>query len=248
MNKCKNCERNFEGKFCNNCGQKSRVSRVDYKYLLNEISENLLQVNHGFFYTLKELSLRPGKNIRSFLEGKRVSHFKPLAYLLLTSTLYVLAIFFLDLNTVTNDLVSGFTTASSNDGTEIGSTALSFFDWLAKNHTFMLLLTIPLFSLASYIAFIKSGYNYFEHLVLNIYITGQQMIIYLLLSTIVTKDEITEIIPFSSAIIFNFWAYYQFFQLKNSHTKIFLTLLTYVIFSIQLLILILVGLYLVNLK
>ncbi len=35
-----------------------------------------------------------------------------------------------------------------------------------------------IFSLASYLAFIRSGYNLIEHLVLNFFISGQQFLIY----------------------------------------------------------------------
>ena len=242
---CKNCEQSFQGDFCNNCGQKYSVRRIDYKYFLDEVSNSLLQINRGFFYTLKELFVRPGKSISDFLNGKRKQHFKPLAYLLLTSTLYVLAAYFLGISTITEEFVSGYTIGISDaDKNEI-SIVVEVSRWLAKNQAYTLLLIIPIFSFASYLSFFKSKYNYFEHLTLNIFITGQQMVIYLLLSFLVEKDDLTEIVPFVFGIFYNIWTLYQFFSIRNKVVKALLILLTYFIFIIQIAIILFSGIAMV---
>ncbi len=33
----KNCGNNFEGNFCNNCGQSSKVDIINWKYLVNSV-------------------------------------------------------------------------------------------------------------------------------------------------------------------------------------------------------------------
>ena len=86
---CKNCENEFNGNFCNNCGQKSNTRKINYNYLIEEISNNVFQVHRGIFFTVKELSYRPGHSIREFLNGKRKQHFKPVGFVLITSALYV---------------------------------------------------------------------------------------------------------------------------------------------------------------
>ena len=243
---CKNCEHNFQGRFCNNCGQKSSVSRVDYKYLIEEISDSIIQMNQGFLYTFKELTIRPGKSIREFLEGKRKQHFKPLGYLVLTSTLYVFLTIIFDLNNPTEDFVTGFQNDMSEMEAGQESTTLTILEWLAKNYGYTLFLILPIFSLASYLAFIKSQYNYFEHLILNAYITGHQMIVYLLMSVVVVKDNFTEVLPFVGSMAFNFWAYYHFFHEMKSYIKIPLSILSYVLFLIMLLVLMFLVLALIK--
>lgn len=239
---CKNCEHIFDGSFCNNCGQKLGNTRIDSRYLIGEISNSLLQMNSGFFYTLKELFVRPGSSIRGFLEGKRKQYFKPLAFLLLTSTLYVFIAFTLGFNTVSEDFLTGFTSYSSSSESREPTSILIVLNWLVNNHAYAMLLVLPSFSLASYIAFFKFKYNYFEHLVLNIYITGQQMFIYLILGIVVIENNSTESIPFLCSVIFNFWAFYTFFQSKKPFIKILLTLLTYVLFLlVQVILLLVVG-------
>lgn len=90
---CKNCGNLFRGYFCNNCGQKYNISRITWKEVFHNIPHMLFHLDDGFFYTIKELFVRPGHTIREYLEGKRKYHFNPFVLLLilagLCSTLYV---------------------------------------------------------------------------------------------------------------------------------------------------------------
>ena len=49
---------------------------------------------------------------------------------------------------------------------------------LWKNQTYVFLLLVPLFSIASFLSFRKSKYNFSEHLILNLFILGEQLLIY----------------------------------------------------------------------
>lgn len=55
MINCKNCENQFEGHFCNQCGQKANVQRINFSYLVNEFSKGIFQIERGLFFTIKEL-------------------------------------------------------------------------------------------------------------------------------------------------------------------------------------------------
>ena len=238
---CKNCGQRFDGTFCNYCGQKSSVRRIDSTYIIDEVTSNLFQVNRGLFYTIKELTVRPGKSINAFLAGKRKQHVKPLSYVLLTSALYVLTAHFLGLNTFSQDFTEGFTSGVTDEGNEAASVILSILNWLTNNHTYSVLLTLPLFSTASYLAFKRSSYNFFEHLILNIYITGHQMLIYLLASFAVTEGSMTEAVPFMFGIAFNFWAFYQFFRTSRPFFRILRTVLTFIIFLLLIIAVMFIG-------
>lgn len=224
---CKNCEQNFEGKFCATCGQNSKVKKINFKYLVADIQESLLQVNRGFFFTLKELFTRPGHAIRDFLEGKRVRHYKPVAYLLVTSTIYILFTYLMDRNTFIEDAIIGFNEGASENNP---NTDFSYLDWIADKQIYVTLLLIPLFSLSSYLAFIKSKYNFFEHLVINCYIIGQQMIFHSISVFFIYKENFFLLIPFIVSILYNYWTFTQVFNNKKSTTKIALIFSTYFIF------------------
>ena len=227
---CKNCGQNFNGNFCNNCGQNANVGKIDIKYLLQEIPNSIFQVNRGIFFTIIELFTRPGNSIREFLDGKRKKHFKPLAFVFLISTLYVLTAYLTDKYTFLGDGISGIADSLNNKETEYSIT-VKILNWFAQNHAYATLLILPFFSLASYLTFIKSKYNYFEHLILNFYITGQQMVIYLMLTILffVFKIEgyFIDIIPFTIGILYLFWVFIQFFEKNKFYKNILLTTLTY---------------------
>ncbi len=237
---CKNCEHSFKGNFCNNYGQNSNVGRIDIKYLLNEIPNSVFQVNRGLFFTIVELFTRPGNSIREFLHGKRKKHFKPLAFVLLMSTLYVLTTYLTDKYTILGDGISGIAESLNNKGTKSLITS-DILNWFAQNHSYATLGILPLFSLASYLIFIKSKYNYFEHLILNFYVTGQQMVIYLIFTFLFFVFRIEgyyiDIIPFIIGILYLFWVFVKFFKYGNILQRIVLTILAYILYFILIILL-----------
>lgn len=229
---CKNCYHTLEGNYCHNCGQKSNVRRIDRKYIFREISTGIFQLDHGFFFTIKELFVRPGHSIRAFLEGKRKPYFKPIAYVFLLSTAYALTSHFFGKNTYLEDFTEGFYSGMTNDGENAPNT-FKVLNWLATNHTYTTLVLLPFYAFASYGIFEKSKYNYFEHLVLNAYITGQQTLIYIIFSLLLIKlddDSFLAVFPFGIAIVYNFWVFAQFFIDKTLDTRLFLTVITYIFY------------------
>lgn len=52
---CKNCGNEFEGHFCNNCGQKATVKRLTYKSLADNLMHGFLHVDKGFFLYHKDV-------------------------------------------------------------------------------------------------------------------------------------------------------------------------------------------------
>jgi hypothetical protein len=231
--KCKNCGNEFEGHFCNQCGQKASVGKFTLRNLLLEISANIFQIDHGFFYTLKNLFKRPGHTIREYLDGERKTNFKPIAYVLVIATLYFILNRIFDRDNIIDDFLSGFNSAVNEKGNN--DKDLNFLKWFSNNFAYTILLLIPFFSLATYITFIKRGRNYIEHIVINTFVAGQQLIFwifFLLIEIIVGFDDFLEFFAFLLAFVFKFWTYIQLF---NNHNKIgtgLLLFLSYLIFLI----------------
>ncbi|MFY0602684.1 MAG: DUF3667 domain-containing protein [Flavobacteriaceae bacterium] len=227
---CKNCGEKVERQFCGHCGQKSNIDRINLSNFLNEVSESVFQINRGLLFTLKELLVRPGDSIRDFINGKRKKHFKPIAYVLTFSTLYFLISSLAGENTWMNDLISGFSNASS----DIGSTMEipPVLTWLGKNFAYATLLLIPIFSLASYVSFLGLGTNYLEHIVINSYITGQQAIFYsvFIIIKLFFDSKILEAIPVLFSVSYAFWAYWQFFSKENGIMIILRSIITYILY------------------
>lgn len=229
---CRNCGHTVDGKFCSNCGQNSKVGRINLPAVLNEFSESIFQINKGFFYTLRELCIRPGESLKEFLNGKRKNHFKPIAYLLTLSTLYFLITQATNQNTWIEDLITGWMNGATEPNAGVGIPKIA--TWFAKNYAYTTLILLPLFSLASFLSFFKFGKNYFEHFVINSYITGQQAILYALFAIVetVSKSDAIEAFSLLGVIPYTFWVFWQFFSEGNRTMNILRSIMTYILYLI----------------
>lgn len=229
---CKNCGHPVDGNFCTHCGQKSSVTRVSLSSFLDEISTSVFQINRGFFFTLIQLSLRPGKVLKEYLDGRRKRYFKPIAYLLILSTLYLLSAQATNQNTLIGDLFTGW----FNRESELNSNAElpEFASWLLAHYPYLALIMIPVFSLASFVAFYKFDKNYLEHLLINSYITGHQAIIYSLFVVLgtITDSDLMVILSLSVAVLYNFWVFIQLFSEGHVVMNIMRVITAYFIYAI----------------
>ncbi len=229
---CKNCGSEVEGNYCSSCGQKSSIGRIDLSSFISDISETILQVDKGFFFTLKQLFLRPGKSIQDYLEGKRKNYFKPLGYLMILSTIY----FFVSQSTQQSTLIS-----ASMKGVIEGASGNSFdtetptvLSWFYRNYAYTILLLLPVFSFASFLAFRKYKKNYLEHMVINSFITGQQAVFSLafaLLSFLVDYT-ISDIFLLLVPVLYNTLVFYQLFSEGSRVMNIVRTIATYAMYCI----------------
>lgn len=236
--RCKNCDQVVDGNFCTHCGQKTKVDKINLPNFLNEVSETVFQVNRGLFYTIKELFVRPGHCIREYLSGKRKYHYKPIAYAFTLSAIYFLISKLTTGETFVSDFIEGFSVYESEDRS---MERLTYLNWFAENYAFTVLLLLPLYSLASYLAFLKSGFNYLEHFVLNAYITGQQAIIYsafAIIASIISDSDIVALITICISVAYAFIVFWQFFFKQSRVAVVFRSILAYAIYLILLVIII----------
>ncbi len=234
---CKNCGHLAEENYCSRCGQSTHVSTINFTSLVQDLSTNVFQINKGLFFTILQVFKRPGHSIREYLQGKRKLYFKPIAYALVLSTVYFLASKFTGEQTWISAFLDGFT---SYDGARVDENRKGIFRWFIKNFAYSMLLLIPVYGLASYLAFFGKKYSYLEHVVLNFYLTGHQMIFYAsmtILGYLTGKHDICLWIAMLCSITFAFWTFLQFFEHENRSTIIVRTILSYILFLIFLLIL-----------
>lgn len=74
MTNCNNCNHELTGKYCSGCGQPVQLKRIDSHYIMHEI-EHVLHIEKGILFTIKELLIRPGQNIREFIKDNRMLTF-----------------------------------------------------------------------------------------------------------------------------------------------------------------------------
>lgn len=87
---CKNCRNPFQGNYCPECGQKGSVQKITFGDTLTDFIDTIFSVDAPLVRTLKMLFSHPGEMLREFLSGKRKRYYKPVAFFLLMTVIYLL--------------------------------------------------------------------------------------------------------------------------------------------------------------
>lgn len=247
---CKNCSKEFKGKFCPRCGQKAKTDRITTRQVLNEARQRVFHYDQGFLYTMRELLIRPGHSIREYIEGKRVLHIKPVKFMFWSAAISFLVFHFVGLDKEIAAKIATQQGGSSPIGQQFSQ---KIFTLLSDHPAIILFLMIPLIALWSWIFFRRRGYNYAEHFVLNAYLMGELSLGSILISPVsrLISNYTTTTWPvtfFSVSIwvIYFSWAYGQFFQQKKIGVWLkggFAILLGYLMMMIVMLILIFIVVF-----
>jgi Protein of unknown function (DUF3667) len=143
--------------FCPDCGETAHPHRLDIKHVFHEFIHAFLHADKGIFLLVKELALHPGKAALKYAEGSRKKYFNPVSFLLITGGISFFLRYKLGFKGV------------------IGSKKIIFFlgEFLHQYTTLIIILTIPLLSVYSWLFFKSSGKNYAENMVMNMYMMGE---------------------------------------------------------------------------
>ncbi|HWZ21084.1 MAG TPA: DUF3667 domain-containing protein [Cytophagaceae bacterium] len=223
---CPNCETVYEGNFCPECGQKTIHGRYTLKGLASELIFSAFHLEKkGLPYTIKELTLRPGVAIRNVLEGQRLSLYPPFKYLILVGTVIVIL-----------SLRYGFFHSEELTSADADTYQISFLSNVLSGHqiffdgffiyaedyaTLLNLIAIPIFSLFSFLFFKEYGYNFAESLIINTFITAQQLLFLVLLVPFIEFFPGTKhiLIPIYTVVmvLYNVSVYVQLYGYKFSN-------------------------------
>ncbi len=210
---CKCCGNSFSGIFCNLCGQKV-ISRFSLKHLWNLLHEDLLEVDRGFWHTMKDLTLNPGKTIKNYLNGNTKRYFSPVKYLLIISALiyFLLTVVEIFQPPVKDDPFAFETWKSEVLSKEQAPFSLGSFQEITNAFPFIMkdylsayfLLILPFAAFAG--QFVFRNLNFTELLITWVYLWGHVM--YLLLAcsflispvVLLTSDSMTGLIIIMATI------------------------------------------------
>lgn len=163
---CHKCGKKVINNYCSNCGFPTKIPRIDKEFFFFGLAE-VLNLNRGIIYTLKELTIRPGKAIRSYIETDRTILVKPITFLFMCSLLYTVVSQYFTFD-------SSIVDVNIND-LDIVSNILM---WIENNYGYVNLFMSILAAFWFKLIFKNRGYNYFECLVAIAYISAYVMIIY----------------------------------------------------------------------
>lgn len=208
---CKNCGMSFEGKFCNNCGQKADIHRLTIKHAIHDFFHSFTHVDRGILFLMKELFLRPGIVAKEYVEGRRKKYFNPYQYLLIT----VAVAAFLSVNFS----LMGPKADANVITPGIQNFGLQYNVFIYKYFNLIQLISVPLLALFSWLFYKKSGYNYAENLVLNTFLGAERTLMYILLTPFLYFFNhhwyITIGVYYAAWLIYYGWAFVQFFEQKK---------------------------------
>ena len=234
---CKNCGLTYSGHFCSNCGQPAATHKLNLHFIWHDIQHGFFHFDNGVLFTAKELFTRPGDSIREFIEGKRVKHFKPISLVIILATFYGLLRHLFHFSILDKKSVSEIQGVDYENLNE----------WISHHYSWIILLSIPMFSVASFVVFRKQGYNFIAHFVLNSYMASQRLIFRIAIFPVIKyfsqSENITLFVDFLMLmdIVFIFWSYITFFQ-NLSKVKAFLfSIYTYLLFLVIFFIVLLLG-------
>lgn len=188
--------------------EKSNLKRIDRHYISHEI-EHVLHLDRGFFYTVRELLLRPGKAVREFLFEDRKKLVKPVLFLIISAILFTLLVHFYDLR-LSLFSIDGGTFKGKIRSKEIG-------EWTSNNTGYAQLIMCVFIAFWTKIFFKKFKYNFYEILVLIAFILGQGLLIldFFIIATKIFNTELIFTIGKWCYFIYIIWGVGQFFGEKT---------------------------------
>lgn len=80
----------MSGNFCSECGQRTSINKVTFSETFGDFWNYVFSVDAPFLVTLRLLFSNPGRLLRNYLAGKRKSYYKPVAFFILMTIVYLL--------------------------------------------------------------------------------------------------------------------------------------------------------------
>lgn len=215
---CSNCNYPINGKYCTNCGRPIQLTRIDGKYIVREIGD-VLNFKKGILFTIKELLLRPGQSIKAFILEDRHRLVKPVIFVIFCSVIYTILQQILHFE-------DGYSNYSFDSQL---SNVIVIIEWIQGNYGYANILIAIFVALWIKILFWKSNYNFFEILILILFVFGMVMLISSLFGVIEALTDLGLLyIGGLISFIYVSWAIGQFFGLRKI-TNYFKGFLSYVL-------------------
>ncbi|MEM1136049.1 MAG: DUF3667 domain-containing protein [Bacteroidota bacterium] len=205
--KCSSCDHIVDRNYCSNCGRPNHLLRIDIKYILHEIG-SALSFKKGILFTIKELLIRPGKSVKSFILEDRNRLVKPIIFLIFCSFIY----------TILQQLLHFEDVYYEDVYNEINSNSASFmiFNWVRNNYSYANILSGIFMAIWLKILFRKYDYKVFELIVLWLFIAGIGMLIYSAVGIIETFSGLRLFyVSGIIGLIYTCWAIGEFYGKRN---------------------------------
>ena len=89
---CRNCGALQVGTYCHDCGQRFLDGPITFREIAEQAVRIFMDLDRGFLYTLRMMTLQPNEVVRRYLDGERRRFMSPVAYFLLAVTASIVVI------------------------------------------------------------------------------------------------------------------------------------------------------------
>lgn len=226
---CKNCGAEVTGNYCSHCGQRTTVHEVYFKEIFQDVLNTFFSTEAPFFRTLSMLFLNPGKLFREYLAGKRKQYYKPIAFFLLTTLVFIVTSNLIDYNPFARMAVI------QTDNNDVDKLINVSFDYMVKNINNMLFIYVFTFAVVLRLFFYKQ-YRLVEYVAISFYSIGVYTLFTIIsMLTLEMINPRLKMIPFITMIMYVVYMGISFFKSWKLGTIIKLILvqwLSYLLFSL----------------
>ncbi len=207
---CLNCGSPVDDKYCSHCGQRTSIERFSWKSLIEELFHFYTHLEHNFFRATFQIGYKPGKILKSILDGKRNSNPKPIGFLIVWITIFV----------VIFSLVSKITHygAFNTDSLVTYDSASSVI--LNKYRSAIDIIILPFTSLIAWLIVAKPKLNYIEVLTTNFYFIAILFVllsIQMLIAVIFGINFKTDAFDWMTIICYAIWLLYAAFDFYKQY-------------------------------
>jgi len=214
---CKNCGYEFSTSFCPHCGQKSSVSRIEWKSILRELPDALFGFNRGFLFNVVALYRRPGYAIIDYLDGKRKEYYNPISYMLIVLGAMLLAMNLLDVHYYDPVQDAGMTNEQTAFWSKYDSTQQR---WISQYKFFIpFYLPAMAFLFLVWLRVLGRTFNYWECVVISCFESAQMTIQQIIVLVTVYLTGSTSLARFSDMVVNNAFLlvlyFFQFYQMAH---------------------------------
>ncbi|PWK15740.1 uncharacterized protein DUF3667 [Arcicella aurantiaca] len=203
---------NTEENIITNIEPLKELKRIDGHYISHEI-KHLLHLESGFIFTVKQLFIRPGKLVRTFISEDRSKATKPVVFLILSATIFTVIFHFFHMEW------QFFGLDQTTENTAQYSTKKAINNWTSSHIGYTSLAIGFLIAFWIRVFFRKHGYNIYEITVLLCYSIGQLLLIiaifYFPVGVFLLKNNIIREIGVYIGFFYVFWSVGQFFGEKK---------------------------------
>lgn len=217
---CPNCDNQFTGQFCNNCGQKLS-HRITMGHIGHDLAHAFTHTDKGFFHLMIQLFKKPGKVAREYIvEHKRKRYGTPFQYIIIIGTI---ATFIVVNSHFMENTMRAMGAVGQGFSGDQAAMMQKISELQSRYYNFLILLQLPFLSLSTFWLYKKYKFNFAEHLTLHTFITAQTTLISMILMLfmfIMDKSNINIMRSFTifvglASMVYHIIMYMQFFREKT---------------------------------